>query len=113
MRPLPPSADRRIVMSSSGYIRMNSERSNRDRDEPPLSLDTSMPNFLHAARIRSLTSDRVTPFIGYWPAFFSWLMYDQAARACSSVSTGYLPFLGSAYVTSPYGFFASARCVSV
>jgi hypothetical protein len=64
----------------------------------------SMPNFLQAAMMASFTSERVTPFMGYCAAFFGTLMYDQAERACASVSTGYLPFFGSAYFTSPYGF---------
>jgi hypothetical protein len=57
---------------------------------------TVIPNFLHAAMILFLTSARVTPFMGYWAAFFGMLMYDQAALACAAVSIGYLPFSGSA-----------------
>ena len=89
-------------MFSSGYIRVYSP----PRDALALSLapsllslspsETSMPNFLHAAAIRPLTSDRFTPFIGYCEAFFGMLMYAHAALACSAVSMGYLPFLGSA-----------------
>src|SRR5215831_13913995 len=67
----------------------------------PLSPLTSMPNFLHAATIRAFTSDRVTPLSGYMAAFFGIEIYARAARACASVSMGYLPFFGSAYFTSP------------
>src|SRR6185437_4305845 len=85
------------------------------RDVLLLSLLTSAPYFLRAALMRSLTSLSVTPFMGYIAAFFGMLMYDQAARQCASLSMGYLPLRGSAYLTSPYGFAAlvSARSAVV
>src|SRR5215510_9231534 len=90
-------------MSDRGNDRTYGSDWNRLESESLSSL-ISMPNFRHAALIRSFTSDRVTPFIVYMSALCWWLMYDQAALACSAVSIGYLPFFGSAYRTSPYGF---------
>src|SRR5258708_1797339 len=102
VRPSPPSAERMMCMSSSGYMRMNSARD--ELPLLPLSSDTSTPYFLSAALMRPLMAARCSP--EYWAAFFGMLMYDQAARQWLSLSRGYRFCLsawypGSAYVTSP------------